>query len=316
MSHDVFVLEIRSVSGTHGTVRCGAADEVLDRLRVTIEGLLLDASFAIEFAGPVPAALRRGITSTVLQLVREHHDAVGDDEWLDDLSEQDGWEGPRVTIDPALEPCFAGTTEWVDERHCGLWVDQQTFLHLELNGLVDTRRDSPSWCEPWVELGYWHADVGSWAKDLYAIAHGALLEHRFAEEDGRYFTMTPLPRGPRTIARTIASFVRDVCLDGMEVHLVSLFAHGFPTDGSASAIRAGWMTETDNPDYELSDLLIDPPTEARDQLSELGRLDSRSATAFRTLILRNLDKYWDDLSLSDLPVEWQRLVADLDEVAR
>lgn len=316
MSTDEFLIEIRTVSGTHGTVRCGSADELLDRLRETLDVALLSGSFAIGFAGPAAPTLRSSITATVLQLVRKHHDAVGDDEWLDDRVEQDGWGGPRVTIDPVFEPCFAGTADHVDERHCGLWVDGQTFLHLELEGLVDSRRDSPSWCTPLVELGHWHPDVGTWAHDLYFIVPGALLQHRSVEEDGRYFTVTPLPDSPRTIARTIADFVRGVSLDGMQAYLVSLFAHGFPTDGSSSAILAGWMTETDDPDFELSYLLIDPPIEARDELRELGLLDSRSAAEFRSRILSNIDRYWDNVSLSDLPIEWQRLVAELDEVAR
>jgi hypothetical protein len=312
MSTEAFSLELRGQRGWPGTLRCTTSDELIAGLCELLGAGATEEPFTITFDLPVARELREDITSLVLKIVKEQYESV---EWTDELVDETGWEGSRCTIDDALAPAFAGGPDGYDQRHSGVWVDERTFLHLRLDDIEHSFHGRGDWTTTWAELHHWHPHSmtsGSWSNHLLAIEPGVVITHRSMDEDGDYDALAPLPKEPTGIAQLIAHFLASIYLEGAERHLLTLLAHGFPTDGSAAEFRIGVLPGTRNSDYEISRFEVTPPAEAAEELRRLGRLTPEGAARLAADIRDSVATSWSDVALEDLSKEWAELLAGLE----
>ena len=317
-----FAYELVAADVWPATGRSATADELVADLTRLLDVEAVLAPFAIVFDEPVPLDVRRRVTDTVRAAIVRRHD-VDDEttEWVDDLVDETGWQGERATIDDALAPCFSGRPDDGDLHHSGVWADERTFLHIELDALRWVRPGRVSWAQPWVALAHWHPGSmtsGSWSDDLLLAGPpggaGVLLGVRAMDEDGLYWTISPRPADPADAARIVEDFIHGTSLSGAESHLLPLLAHGFPCDGSAAEFTVDLLPGTYSSGYEVSAVMIAPPDDVVAELVARATLDADGARALRDAIVTGATTRWVDASLEDLTDEWHALLARLDSV--
>ena len=320
-----FACELQGQASWPVRLHSETPDVLLEELRRLLDREAVLDSFVIVFDAPVPIEVRERLTTTVLDSIRSFYTAEwGACEWTDDLVEETGWQGVRVTIDPALGPCFAGSEESGDRRHSGVWADDRTFLHVEVSGLSYGDWRPSSWHTTWADLAHWHPNSmtsGSWSDHLVLVdpAGGAavLVGLRHMDEDGVYYSLSPRSPDAATTAHSVAEFIAHSDIGGVSEHLVPLLAHGFPADGSASEFRIDLLPDGHNPGYEISTLRVRPPQDVMDALLRLGTLDGRGARTMREAIVAGIAELWGaDGTPADLGDEWYRVLARLEEVSR
>jgi hypothetical protein len=338
MSSEGFVCELRTTDSSLATVSGATPQTFLEELERRIAGDVALEAFVLDFAAPVPLTLQEQVSATVLQAIKVQHGCTDEEgDWVDDLGDESGWQGVRATVDDGLAPHFAGRPDGMDEKHCGVWTDDRTFLHLEVDALTSSGSSSTAWSRALVSFAHWHPGSmasGAWSDDLHLVdpgsGPGVLLEARWFDDDGQYYTVEPLPTDPEKVAQHVADFVTSSELCGAQDHLLSMLAHGFPLDGSAGPFPVDLLDDTDNPGYEISSVLIDPPADVRELLVRRGTLDAEGARALREAILagaaglledeeededEDQDENQDEEELAHFGAEWVQLLARLEDVA-
>lgn len=302
--------------------RSATADDLVADLRRHLDGDAVLRPFAVVFADAVPLDVRQRVTAAVRAAIVHRYDI--DDastDWIDDLVTETGWQGERATIDDILQPCFSGRPVDGDLRHSGVWADDRTFLHIELDAVLWTHETDAARAETWVSITHWHPGSmasGSWMDTLLEIrapqGSGVLLGVRAMDEDGLYWTISPRPTAPGDAARIVEDFIHGTSLSGGESHLLTLLAHGFPCHGRAAEFTVELLPDTDSPGYEISSLSITPPVDVVAELAARATLDADGARALRDAIVTGATTRWEDATLDDLPDEWHELLARLDSV--
>jgi hypothetical protein len=324
MSSEGYVCEVLSQESWPASVSGATAESFLDELERVLACDAALKPFVLAFGAPVPLTVREQVSEVVLRAVKVRNDCSEDGlDWVDDLVDESGWQGVRATVDDALAPHFAGHPDGTDVQHCGVWTDERTFLHLELDWLRYRYSSSATWSTTWVDVDHWHPNSmtsGSWSDDLSLVdpgrGPGVLLGRRRFDEDGEYYTVEPLPTDPEEVAGRVAEFATSSQLCGAEDHLLSLLAHGFPMDGSANAFRVDLFEDTDNPGYEISQVRIEPPADVREHLVRRGTLGAAGARALRDAIVAGAaEVQGDEGDVEGLGDEWVELVARLEDVA-
>jgi hypothetical protein len=327
MSSEGYACEVLSIGSWPASVSGATPEAFIDELERLLACDAALKPFALAFDAPVPVTVREQVSETVLRAVKVLNECDEDgSDWVDDLVDESGWQGVRATVDDALAPRFAGRVDGGDERHCGVWTDDRTFLHLELDALHSGGYSRSVWAKDWVRLAHWHPGSmtsGSWSDDLFLVdpgsGPGVLLEVRHFDDDGEYYTLAPLPSDPKRAAELVTQFVTSTLLWGAEDHLLSLLAHGFPMDGSADSFSVDLLEDTDNPGYELSRVRIDPPADVREHLVRRGALGPAGARALHTAVLAGAAALFgageDDDEVDGLGDEWVELLARLEAVA-
>ena len=321
--------ELRSPTSWTTTATYMSTEELIERLRALLDCADGARSFAAVFDTPVAPDVRERVNSVLLDRVRaeqaQYDPAV---DWIDDLVDETGWQGARATIDPALAPCFSvRPDDWDAEvRHCAFWADERTFVHLELGQVLFGWGGTTAtpWARSWASISHWHPGSmtsGSWADELVAVDLGdgpvALIEVREADEDGNYWTVTPLPQGTDAIARTIADFLSGRELFGFEEVVLGLIAHGLPVDGTADEFRIDLVVaDSWNEGYEISGLRVQPPDDVLAALRTIGTLDADAARTLRDRIIAYATGDLGPGTVEDLGPAWGHVLAQLDEVTR
>ena len=315
-AYTVFTTDKGPVTGRSTTV-----DDLVGDVRRHLDGDVALRPFAVVFTEAVPIEARRRVTDAARSAVAcayDIDDASAD--WTDDLVTETGWQGVRATIDDALAPCFSGRPEDGDRHHSGVWADERTFLHLELDAVLWTHETPTARAETWVGITHWHPGSmtsGSWMDTLLEVrapkGSGVLLGVRVTDEDGLYWTLSPRPADPTDAARIVEDFIQGTSLFGAESHLLPLLAHGFPCHGRAAEFTIELLPETVNPGYAISSLSITPPADVVAELAARATLDADGARALRDAILTGATTRWEDSSLEDLADEWRELLARLDQ---
>ncbi len=317
--------ELRSVSTWPARIEAGTEEELIGRLRELLANDPVRDTFAIVFDAPVPDTVRERVTATVREAIQAYIAATWETpEWTDDLVVESGWKGVRAQVDPALAPCFAGGDEEAEVRRAGVWADERTFVCVEIADLEHPGVRGRSWGTRWVRLAHWHPNSmtsGSWSDELFHVDAGAgapvLVGIRYMDEDGAYYSVSPCSPDPAINARTVVDFIEATWIGGVQDQLVPLIAHGFPADGSAPEFRVDLLPGGDNPGYELSTLLVEPPEEVSAVLHELGRLDAAGARRMRDAILSGvLQVYGPEASVVELHAGWHLVLERLAAVTR
>lgn len=321
--------ELRSPTSWSTTASYASSDELTERLRALLACPDGVRSFVAVFDAPVESDVRERVNSVLLDRIRAEqaqYDATV--AWVDDLVDETGWQGVRATIDPVLAPCLSVRPDDGDAsvHHCAFWADERTFVHLELGQLLfgwGWAAATP-WTRRWVGINHWHPGSmasGSWSDELIAIDVGdgpvALLEVRGADEDGHYWTATPLPHGVDAGARTIAGFLSGRALYGFEQVVLGLIAHGLPVDGTATDFPVDlFVADNWNEGYEISDLHVEAPDDVLAALRTIGTLDADTARTLRDHITAYATGRLGPGTVEGLWPAWRNVLTQLDEVAR
>lgn len=201
---------------------------------------------------------------------------------------EDGWEGERVSFDPAHEPAFALDHENEDLMFAGFWYDETTFV------LVKRTLDEAPTGPASVSASHWHPDSrcsGSWYDTFAIVAPRLGVDHHYKDEDGYYVRFEAVDAStPASVAEALDGAVYGWEIFGAEYRLLQAHFLGF--DGGEIALLKGF----DNPGYSIEDITVhaDP-----DVLKELERRnpapDPVEAREWLDVIRAQYDeRYWPD----------------------